>query len=73
MPLPGAEPVAKLAKARTLTLRDHIFNILRLVVKELRSIRADPVMLVLVVYSFSISVNTVATGAVTATSTPSSL
>jgi ABC-2 type transport system permease protein len=35
------------------------------VIKELRSIRADPVMLLLVVYSFSISVNTVATGAVT--------
>jgi len=59
------QPVAKLAKARKLTLRDHIFNILRLVVKELRSIRADPTMLVLVVYAFSISVNTVATGAVT--------
>jgi ABC-2 type transport system permease protein len=63
--LPGAEPVAKLAKARTLTLRDHIFNILRLVVKELRSIRSDPTMLILVAYAFSISVNTVATGAVT--------
>jgi len=63
--LPGAEPVAKLAKARTLTLRDHIFNILRLVIKELRSIRSDPTMLILVAYAFSISVNTVATGAVT--------
>ena len=65
MSLPGTEPVAKLAKARTLTLRDHIFNILRLVVKELRSIRSDPTMLILVAYAFSISVNTVATGAVT--------
>lgn len=37
-------------------------NILRLVVKELRSIRADPVMLLLVVYAFSIAVYTVATG-----------
>ena len=36
-----------------------------LVIKELRSIRADPTMLILVVYAFSISVNTVATGAVT--------
>jgi ABC-2 type transport system permease protein len=62
---PAAEPVAKLAKARTPKLRDHIFNILRLVIKELRSIRADPTMLVLVAYAFSISVNTVATGAVT--------
>lgn len=59
------EPVPKWAKARTLTLRDHAFNILRLVIKELRSIRADPTMLVLVAYAFSISVNTVATGAVT--------
>ena len=44
---------------------DHVANTMRLVVKELRSIRADPTMLVLVVYAFSISVNTVATGAVT--------
>ena len=65
MSLPRTEPVVKLAEARPLTLRDHIGNILRLVVKELRSIRADPTMLILVVYAFSISVNTVATGAVT--------
>jgi ABC-2 type transport system permease protein len=65
MSLPRTEPVVKLAEARPLTLRDHIGNIFRLVVKELRSIRADPTMLILVVYAFSISVNTVATGAVT--------
>ncbi len=66
MSSPQAQPVApRLAEARTLTLRDHAVNILRLVVKELRSIRSDPTMLVLVVYAFSISVNTVATGAVT--------
>jgi ABC-2 type transport system permease protein len=35
------------------------------VIKELRSIRADPVMLILVAYAFTISVNTVASGAVT--------
>ncbi|WP_454658696.1 ABC transporter permease [Bosea beijingensis] len=40
----------------------HLQNILRLVVKELRSLRADPIMLVLVVYTFSIAVYTVATG-----------
>ena len=34
-------------------------------VKELRSIRADPIMLALIVYSFTVSVNTVATGAST--------
>ena len=65
MSSPHTETGPKLAKAKTLTLRDHIFNILRLVIKELRSIRADPTMLVLVAYAFSISVNTVATGAVT--------
>jgi len=56
---------AKLQEARPLTWRDHVKNVLRLVVKELRSIRSDPTMLILVVYAFSISVNTVATGALT--------
>jgi len=65
MYLSRTEPAAKLAEARKLTLRDHVSNIFRLVIKELRSIRSDPTMLVLVVYAFSISVNTVATGAVT--------
>jgi ABC-2 type transport system permease protein len=40
----------------------HLQNILHLLVKELRSLRADPIMLVLVVYTFSIAVYTVATG-----------
>ncbi|UZF91799.1 ABC transporter permease [Bosea sp. NBC_00550] len=40
----------------------HLQNILRLMVKELRSLRADPIMLVLVAYTFSIAVYTVATG-----------
>jgi len=61
---PG-QPASPLVKARPLTLLDHFANIVKLVIKELRSIRADPTMLVLVVYAFSISVNTVATGAVT--------
>lgn len=46
-------------------LRIHLENIVQLVIKELRSIRADPVMLILLVYSFSIAVYTVATGAST--------
>jgi len=54
-----------LAEVKPLTFVDHVTNIYHLVIKELRSIRADPVMLVLVIYSFSLSVNTVATGAVT--------
>jgi len=58
----GASP---LVKAAPLTWVDHLANIFKLVVKELRSIRADPTMLALVVYAFTISVNTVATGAVT--------
>lgn len=40
----------------------HLQNILRLVVKELRSLRADPIMLVLVAYTFTVAVYTVATG-----------
>ncbi len=62
MSLPCTEPVAK---AKKLTLAGHVINIFRLVIKELRSIQADPTMLILVAYAFSISVNTVATGAVT--------
>jgi ABC-2 type transport system permease protein len=58
-------PAPRLAEAKPLTFGDHVANIFRLVIKELRSIRADPTMLILVVYAFSISVNTVATGAVT--------
>ncbi len=58
-------PTPRLADARPLSFADHVTNIFHLVVKELRSIRADPVMLILLIYSFSISVNTVATGAVT--------
>jgi ABC-2 type transport system permease protein len=64
-PSPSTQPLPKLAGARRVTLRDHVLNIFRLVIKELRSIRSDPTMLILVVYAFSISVNTVATGAVT--------
>jgi len=40
-------------------------NIYRLVIKELRSIRSDPMMLILVVYAFSLAVYTVSTGAST--------
>src|ERR1700730_16685764 len=65
MPGSSTQPVPRLAEARAMTLRDHIANVFRLVVKELRSIRSDPTMLILVAYAFSISVNTVATGAVT--------
>jgi ABC-2 type transport system permease protein len=46
-------------------LLTHLFNIYRLAWKELRSIRADPMMLILVAYTFSLAVYTVATGAST--------
>lgn len=62
---PRQRTSSPLVKAAPLTWLDHLVNIIKLVVKELRSIRADPTMLVLVAYAFSISVNTVATGAVT--------
>jgi ABC-2 type transport system permease protein len=65
MSLPHTDPVADVTAVRQLAVRDRIANIVRLVIKELRSIRADPTMLILVVYAFSISVNTVATGALT--------
>jgi ABC-2 type transport system permease protein len=64
MSTPSA-PAPRLAEVKPLTFVDHVTNIYHLVIKELRSIRADPVMLVLLIYSFSFSVNTVATGAVT--------
>lgn len=53
------------AQARLSGLRIHLANIFQLVIKELRSIRADPVMLILLVYAFSIAVYTVSTGAST--------
>jgi ABC-2 type transport system permease protein len=65
MSTPRAPSNAGLAETKPLTFAEHVANVLRLVVKELRSILADPTMLVLVVYAFSISVNTVATGAAT--------
>jgi len=46
-------------------LLTHLVNIYRLAWKELRSIRADPIMLILVAYTFSLAVYTVATGAST--------
>ncbi|MBZ6077604.1 ABC transporter permease [Microvirga puerhi] len=51
--------------AKWSALGTHIANIYRLAIKELRSIRADPIMLILVIYAFTIAVYTVATGAST--------
>lgn len=44
-------------------MRKRLINILALGVKELYSIRADPVMLVLIIYTFTYAVYAVATGA----------
>ncbi len=46
-------------------LRLHLANIYRLIIKELRSIRSDPIMLALVAYSFTIAIYAAATGAST--------
>ena len=44
-------------------MRKRLVNILALGIKELFSIGADPVMLVLIVYTFTYAVYAVATGA----------
>ena len=46
-------------------LLTHLENIYYLTIKELRSIRADYIILILVLYTFTIAVYTVATGAST--------
>ena len=51
---PGSSRLAK--------LRVHLANIYRLMIKELRSIRSDPIMLALVAYTFTIAVYATATG-----------
>ena len=64
--MPPATPAAQVQpQGRWAELLVHLQNIYRLIIKELRSIRADPMMLVLVGYAFSVAVYTVATGAST--------
>jgi ABC-2 type transport system permease protein len=55
----------KASAKRFSTLSGHAVNVYRLMIKEIRSILADPIMLALVVYSFTIAVYAVATGATT--------
>ncbi len=50
---------------RLAKVRVHLANIYWLMIKELRSIRSDPIMLALVAYSFTIAIYAVATGAST--------
>lgn len=46
-------------------LRLHLANIYRLMIKELRSFRSDPIMMLLVAYSFTVAIYAAATGAST--------
>ena len=46
-------------------LQLHMANIYRLIIKELRSFRSDPVMIALVAYAFTIAIYAAATGAST--------
>ncbi|VFU08559.1 putative transporter subunit: membrane component of ABC superfamily [Methylocella tundrae] len=62
-PQSKAPPVK--GRAKKSRIGAHVANIGRLMIKELRSIRSDPVMLILVVYAFSIAIYTVANGAST--------
>ncbi len=52
-------------KARFTNLRLHLANVYRLMIKELRGIRSDPIMLLLVAYSFTFAIYAAATGAST--------
>ena len=57
---PGPKPSQKeIGKGGILT---HLENVYHLSIKELRSIRADYIILVLVLYTFTIAVYTIATG-----------
>src|ERR1700757_3534745 len=51
--------------SRFARLRLHLANVYRLMIKELRSFRSDPIMMLLVAYSFTIAIYAAATGAST--------
>jgi ABC-2 type transport system permease protein len=61
----GAAGSAMRRRRRGSAFGRHLANLYRLVIKELRSIRADPLMLILMLYAFTIAVYTVTTGAST--------
>jgi ABC-2 type transport system permease protein len=64
-PSQGAIKAKRPRSNRFAKLRVHLANIYRLMIKELRSIRSDPIMLALVAYSFTVAIYAVATGAST--------
>jgi ABC-2 type transport system permease protein len=51
--------------SRFAKLQRHLANVYRLMIKELRGLRSDPIMLGLVAYSFTFAIYAVATGAST--------
>ena len=57
---PGPKQAQK--EIRKQGLLTHLKNIYHLSIKELRSIRADYIILVLVLYTFTLAVYTIATG-----------
>jgi len=64
-PAEQVKPKALTKRRGFAKLRLHLSNIYRLVIKELRSFRSDPIMLLLVAYSFTIAIHAAATGAST--------
>jgi len=60
-----ATKIDRPAGGRFAKLRLHLANIYRLIIKELRSFRSDPVMIALVAYAFTIAIYAAATGAST--------
>jgi ABC-2 type transport system permease protein len=64
----GAQAATKVKWPRShwfAKLRLHVANVFRLMIKELRSFRSDPIMLALVAYAFTIAIYAAATGAST--------
>ena len=64
-PRPAASNPGTPRSNRLARLRLHVANIYRLTIKELRSIRSDPIMLALIAYSFTFAIYAAATGAST--------
>src|SRR6516164_7801666 len=61
----GGTKLSRPRSDRLAKLRLHLVNVYRLVIKELRSFRSDPIMLALVAYSFTLAIYAAATGAST--------
>jgi len=64
-PTPTATNAKQPRSHRFANLRLHVANIFRLLIKELRSFRSDPIMLALVAYAFTVAIYAAATGAST--------